>query len=102
MSSLSFLSPPVLARLREAGLITGEECRGLSDISDVVRVQSGKSDYVIGTTAVILMDLGFKEESTFLAGEQTKPSAVKFVAFVAHWNVVEMISAEQLCFLLPR
>ena len=84
MSSLSLLSsPPVLAQLQHARLISREECKGLSDTSGVITVQSGKSDAVLRESATVLMELGFKEESAFLSGEQIKPHPVKYAM---HWN----------------
>ena len=69
------LSPlsPVLAELQQADLITSEECRGLDDSSDVVRVQSGKSPEVQSKTADVLRRHGFQKESNLLTGEQTQP-----------------------------
>ena len=68
----SLLSPPVLAELQQADLITSEECRGLDDSSDVVRVQSGKSPEVQSKTADVLRRHGFEKESTLLSGKQTQ------------------------------
>ena len=69
------LSPlsPVLAELQQADLITSEDCRGVYDSSDVVRVQSGKSPEVLSKTADVLRRHGFEEESTHLSGKQTLP-----------------------------
>ena len=69
----SLLSPPVLAELVQADLITSEECRGLRYTSDVVKVQSGKSPEVLTKTADVLRRQGFKKESSILAGKQTQP-----------------------------
>ena len=73
--SLCLFSPlsPVLAELQQADLITSEECRGLDDSSDVVRVQSGKSPEVQSKTADVLRRHGFEKESNFLTGKQTQP-----------------------------
>ena len=69
----SLLSPPVLAELVQAGLVTSEECEGLYDPSDVVKVQSGKSPDVLTKTADVLRGHGFEEESNLLSGKQTHP-----------------------------
>ena len=69
----SVLSPPVLAELVQADLITSEECRQLSDPSDVVRTQTLKSPEVMTKTAGILLRHGFEKESSLLAGKQTQP-----------------------------
>ena len=68
------LSPlsPVLAELQQADLITSEECRGLDEARDVVRVQSGKSSEVQSKTADVLRRHGFVKESTHLSGKQTQ------------------------------
>ena len=67
----SLLSPPVLAELQQADLITSEEYRWLWQPSDVVRVQSVKSSEVQSKTADVLMRHGFEEESNLLSGKQT-------------------------------
>ena len=72
----SLLFPPVLAELQHADLITSGECKRMSDISDVVNVQSGKSPEVMSKTADVLQTHGFEEESTLLAGRQSRPSFV--------------------------
>ena len=66
---------PVLAELQQADLITSEECEGMVYPSHVVRVQSGKSDEVMGKSAVVLKRHGFEKESRLLAGKQTYSSA---------------------------
>ena len=76
MSSLSPLSPPVLAELQQADLITSGECKRLSDISDVVGIQGGKSLEVIFETDDVLRRHGLKEASKPLAGRQSRPSSV--------------------------
>ena len=43
----------------------------LRDISDVVKVQSGKSFEVVAKTAVTLRRFRFAKESRFLSGELT-------------------------------
>ena len=72
----SLLFPPVLAELQHTDLITSGESKGLSDISDVVEVQSGKSPEVMSETADVLQTHGFEEESTLLAGRQSRPSFI--------------------------
>ena len=73
----SLLSPPVLAELVQAGLVTSEECRrvrySLYGPSDVVVVQSGKSPDVLTKTADVLRGHGFEKESNLLSGKQTQP-----------------------------
>ena len=69
MSSLP--SPPVLAELQQADLITREECVGLYDPSDVVGVQSDKILEVQMKTADVLRSHGFVEESNLLAGKHS-------------------------------
>ena len=51
----------------------------LSDISGVVRVQSGKSPEVMSKTAEVLRRHGFEKESNFLAGRQSRPSFISRV-----------------------
>ena len=70
---LSLLSPPVLAELVQADLITSIEFRGLRYPSDVVAVQKYKSPEVLTKTAEILLRHGFEKESNLLAGKQTQP-----------------------------
>ena len=69
----SLLSLPVIAELVQADLINSEECRGLIDLSHVVKVQSGKSPEVLTKTAEVLLRHGFEEESKLLSGKQTQP-----------------------------
>ena len=66
-------SPPVLSELQQSDLITGEECRGMYALRDVVRVQSAKSPEVQTKTSEILKRHGFEKESNLLAGKQTQP-----------------------------
>ena len=73
LSVCPLLSLPVLVELQQADLITSEECKGLYDPGDVVRIQSGKSPEVQTKTAEILKRHGFEEESNLLAGKQTQP-----------------------------
>ena len=69
----SRLSPPVVAELVQADLIASIECWQLTDPSEVVKAQSGKSPEVLTKTAGILLRYGFEEESKLLAGKQTQP-----------------------------
>ena len=69
----SHLSPPVLAELLQADLITSEEYKRLRNSSHVVRVQSDKSLEVQTKTAQVLLRHGFENESNLLAGKQTQP-----------------------------
>ena len=68
----SLHSPPVLAELVQANLITSKERRELDDTRKVVEVQSGKSLDVQVKTAGILRRHGFEKESKCLAGKQTQ------------------------------
>ena len=71
LRSLSPLSP-VLAELKQADLITSEECKGMSYPSHVVRAQRLKPPKIRNETADVLRRHGFEEESNFLgAGKQT-------------------------------
>ena len=81
----SLLSPPALAELQHAHLITSEECQTLQlesyffrrvDLSDLVTVQRGKSPEVLSKTADILRRHGYKQESRLLAGRQSRPSSI--------------------------
>ena len=54
MSILSSIVNAILAELQQAGLITSEEYKRLSNISDIVDVQRGKSPEVMSKTADIL------------------------------------------------
>ena len=83
----SLLYPPVLAELRQADLITSEECKGLSDISDVVGVQSVKSPKVMAKTADVLRRHGFESSSNFLAGRQSSPSSI-CLCYVVQWSLL--------------
>ena len=76
LSIPSLLSPPALAELQQADLMTSEECKRLSDISDMVTVQSGKSPEVLSKTANILKRHGFKKLPRLLAGRQSRPSSI--------------------------
>ena len=72
----SLLFPPVLAELQHADLITSGECKRMSDISDVVNVQRGKSPEVLSKTANILKRHGYEKPSRLLAGGQSRPSSI--------------------------
>ena len=54
--------------LRKADLMTSKDCMGLSDLSDVVKVQSKKPQRMLNKCAEIMKKHGFKEASVFLAG----------------------------------
>ena len=70
------LPPPVLAEMLQADLITGEECKRTSDISDVVNIRRGKSPEVMLRTADVLIRHGFRKESILPVGRQSKPSSI--------------------------
>ena len=87
---LSLLSPPVLGELRQADLITSEECKRLQvwyGISGVVDVQKGKSPEVMCRTAEVLRRHGFEKESKFLAGRQSRPSSI-CLCYVVQWSLL--------------
>ena len=102
--------PPVLAELRQADLITSEECRRLNDtendhtenvhiglyhiifakrlgIGDVVRVQRVKSPEVMAKSADVLGKHGFVSESKLLAGTQSSPSSI-CLCYVVQWSLL--------------
>ena len=89
----SLLSPPVLGELQQADLITSEECKRLqlrydmSDISDLVNVQKGKSPEVMSKTADVLRRHGFNEESRPLAGRQSRTSCI-CLCYVVQWSLL--------------
>ena len=83
----SLLSPPVLAELQQADLITSEECEELRYISDVVRIQWDKSPEVMSKTAEVLRRHGFEEESRLLAGRHSRPSSI-CLCYVAQWSLL--------------
>ena len=103
---LSLLSPPVLAELQQADLITPKECSprymtdmGLLwmwryDVSGVIRIQSGKSPGVVLKTVDVLQRHGFEEESRLLGGRQCRPSSVYlcYVAVQYPFNIVLGVS----------
>ena len=86
MVALYVLPPFVLAlaELQQADLITSEECEELSDISDVVRGQRGKSPDVMSESANILRGHGLEEESSLLAGRQSRPHPFACVTVCCH------------------
>ena len=89
------LIPPVLAELRQADLITSEECKKLSvwyecqryDFSDVVIVQSDKSPEVMCETADVLRRHGFDKEFRLSAGRQSRPSSI-CLCYVVQWSLL--------------
>ena len=92
----SLLSPPVLGELRQADLITSEECKRLQvrydwlqryGISYVVDVQKGKSPEVMSKTAEVLRRHGFEKKSRLLGGRQSRPSSV-CLCYVVQWSVL--------------
>ena len=90
----SLLSPPVLGVLRQADLITSEECKRLPvwyGISDVVDVQNGKSPEVMCGTAEVLRRHGFEKESKLLAGRQSRPSSI-CLCYVVQWSLLMTVT----------
>ena len=87
----------VLAELQQADLITSEDCEGLSD---VVSIQSDKSDEVMGYSAVVPKRHGFEEESRLLAGKQTYSSVCQYSTkqnmFMSHIEYIHLKSPEWL------
>ena len=90
----SLLSSPVLVELRQADLITSEECKGLKvhrwqwgDMSDVVRIQRVKSPEVMAKTTDVLRRHGFESESKLLAGRQSSPSSI-CLCYVVQWSLL--------------
>ena len=92
----SLLSPPVVVELQEADLITGEEYGWLQlvqcycsscDLSDVVRVQRGKSPEVMSKTAGVMRRHGFESKSRLLAGRQSRPSFI-CLCCVVQWSLL--------------
>ena len=81
------LLSPVLVELQQADLITSEECRGLDDSSDVVRVQSGKSPEVQSKTAVVLRSHGYTKVSDHLTSKQALPLTMCLWC-VVQWSLV--------------
>ena len=68
----SLLCLPVLAELRQTDLITGEECEELIDISDVIEVQSNKSNEVVNKSSDVMNRHRYVQESNLLPGELAK------------------------------
>ena len=81
----SLISPPVCAELRQADLMTSEECRWLYSIRGVVGAQRAKSPELVAKTADVLRRNGFEKESRFLAGRQSRPSSI-CLCYVVHWS----------------
>ena len=74
-------SSPLFANLQQVDWITGEECKKLSGICGVVRVQSVKSPEVVLQTATVLRRYGFKEAAKLLTGKHSQPSSVSLCYF---------------------
>ena len=68
VSSLHSPPCPVLAELRQSDLITSKEYKKLSDLSDVVEAQWGKSPEMKVKSAAVLRRHEFEKESQVLAG----------------------------------
>ena len=81
----SLLSPPVLAELQQADLISSDQCRKLDNSRGVVSVQKGKSSEVLKKTADVLKRHGFDKESTHLSGKETHSSMCLWGAV---WSLV--------------
>ena len=83
----------VLAELQQADLISSEERGRLQHISwryaisDVVRVQKGKSPEVMSKTAEVLRRHGFEKQSRLLAGRQSRPSSI-CLCYVVQWSLL--------------
>ena len=95
LTSLFLLSTvkPVLAELRQADLISSEECEEPQDISDVVDVQKSKSPEVMSKTAEVLRRHGFEKESRLLAGRQSRPSSI-CLCYVVQWSLLMTVSCD--------
>ena len=63
----------VFAELQKADLITREEYKGMKNISDMFKVQTGKSPEVQHKTADILRRHGLDKTSNRFASKQTQP-----------------------------
>ena len=83
----SLPSPPVLAELQQADLITREECLDLYDPTDVTRVQRGKFHEVQSKTADVLRSHGFVEESNLLASKRRSLCSSVEASSKCHWKV---------------
>lgn len=89
--SSPLLSPPVLAKLQQADLITRAECieaieegKALSHVSDLVAIQRGKSPEVKAKTTEILKSCGFEKESEFLSGIKTQSPICLYVCVLCN------------------
>ena len=91
LSVPSLLSPPVVVELQQADLITSEEYGWLQlvqcycstcDLSNVVRIQSGKPPQVMLKAAGVMRRHGFESESKLLAGRQSRPSSACLCYYV--------------------
>ena len=76
-----------LAELQQADLVTSEEYKGMRNMSDMFKVQSGKSPEVQTKTADILRRHGFVKASNLLAGKQTHPLTTSLWC-VVQWSLV--------------
>ena len=66
----SLLSPPVLAELQQAHLLTNEECDDVWDIDDVVALQRKKPSEVQVKSAEVLLKHGLQtDEAKLFAGK---------------------------------
>ena len=65
------ISPPVLAELRQAKLISAQECAVLTDFIELVRVQSDKSPELMAKTEDALRKCGLEKEFIATSGRQT-------------------------------
>ena len=92
----SLHSPPVLAELQQAHLITYEECDYVEDIDDVVALQREKPSEVQVKTAEVFFKLGLQtEEMKEFAGKwihSISPSALCVLLHEQHSPVVTAIS----------
>ena len=68
--------------------------------SHVLRVQSGKSDEVIGKSAVVLKRHGFEKDSRLLAGKQTYSSVCQYSTkqnmFISHIKYAHACTVQQV------
>ena len=92
LSVPSLVSPPVLAELQQADLITSEECQSLEvhrwlcgDPSDVVEVQCVKYPAVMAKSADVLRRHRFGSKSKLLPGRQSSPSSI-CLCYVVQWS----------------
>ena len=82
----SFLSPPVLAELQQADLITSEECKELRDPNAVVTVQGSKISDVMAKTADVLRRHGFEKEAKHLEGKLHRSHTIPCVIIIVQWS----------------